>query len=77
MSISSPDRSTNLTGRIGRWSARHRKKAIFGWLAFAIFAFALGTMAGTKTLEDQEAGVGEAGRAEKAIFDAFPKKAEE
>src|SRR5688572_8490128 len=25
---------TNLPGRVGRWSARHRKTAIFGWLAF-------------------------------------------
>ena len=23
-----------LAGRLGRWSARHRKTAIFGWIAF-------------------------------------------
>ena len=29
-------RSTNIAARMGRWSARHRKTAIFGWLAFVI-----------------------------------------
>jgi hypothetical protein len=28
--------SNNLAARIGRWSASHRKTAIFGWLAFVI-----------------------------------------
>ena len=28
----------NLAARAGRWSAQHRKKAIFGWLAFVIIA---------------------------------------
>ena len=37
-----PRRSTNLAGRMGRWSAQHRKIAIFGWLAFVVVAFALG-----------------------------------
>ena len=27
---------------MGRWSARHRKIAIFGWLAFVVLAFAIG-----------------------------------
>ena len=26
--------SRNLGARMGRWSAQHRKTAIFGWLAF-------------------------------------------
>ena len=42
-----------------------------------ILAFAIGGAVGTKTLESQEAGVGESGEASKAAFDAFPKKAEE
>ena len=28
--------SNNLAARMGRWSASHRKTAIFGWLAFVI-----------------------------------------
>ena len=34
-----PRRPTNLAGRMGRWSAQHRKTAIFGWLAFVVIAF--------------------------------------
>ncbi len=67
----------NIAARAGRWSAQHRKKAIFGWLAFVILAFAIGGAVGTNTLENQESGVGESGKASKAEFDAFPKKAEE
>jgi uncharacterized membrane protein YdfJ with MMPL/SSD domain len=69
-------RHRNLAARMGRWSAQHRKTAIFGWLAFVIAAFAFGHGM-IKTLEKQESGVGESGRADKAAFDAFPKKAEE
>ena len=63
---------------MGRWSAQHRKKAIFGWLAFVVVALVIG-MGGapTETLVDQEAGVGESGRADETVYDAFPKKADE
>ena len=44
MSLSnSRKHSTNLAGRMGRWSAHHRKIAIFGWLALVFAAFAIGT----------------------------------
>ena len=71
-----PPQKRNLAARMGRWSAQHRKKAIFGWLAFVIVAFALGNGM-LKVLDQQEAGVGESGHADKAAFDAFPKKADE
>ena len=32
----------SLSARAGRWSAQHRKKAIWGWLAFALIAFMIG-----------------------------------
>ena len=35
------ERSNNLAARMGRWSARHRKQAIFGWLAFVVVSIAL------------------------------------
>jgi RND superfamily putative drug exporter len=41
-----------LAGRAGRWSAAHRKTAIWGWIAFAVAAIALGGAPGTKTLTD-------------------------
>jgi uncharacterized membrane protein YdfJ with MMPL/SSD domain len=53
----------NLAARMGRWSARHRKVAILGWLAFVVIAFVLGGVVGTKELSDADAQPGEAGRA--------------
>jgi RND superfamily putative drug exporter len=41
----------NLAARMGRWSASHRKTAIFGWLAFVIAAIAIGTAVGGKTID--------------------------
>ena len=38
-----------LAARAAYWSARHRKTAIFGWLAFVVIAFVLGGAIGTKT----------------------------
>ena len=67
----------NLAARMGRWSAQHRKKAIWGWLAFVILAFAVGGAVGTETQDTAQSGVGESGRAERTIDDAFPKHAVE
>jgi len=52
--------------RIGRWSARNRKKAIFGWLAFVVAAFALGNAVGTKSIETADMFSGESHDAEVA-----------
>src|SRR4051794_39028311 len=67
----------DIAARAGRWSARNRKKAIFGWLAFVFTALAIGSALGTNTLTSDEQGVGESGRADRAIGRAFPKTAEE
>src|ERR671917_1751519 len=64
--------SDNLAARAGRWSAQHRKKAILGWLAFVILAVFIGGSVGTRTLSDEEYGIGESGRADKAASDHFP-----
>jgi len=34
VTVRAPRRSSNLAARMGRWSASHKKTAIFGWLAF-------------------------------------------
>src|SRR5437016_8356281 len=62
-----------LAARAGRWSAQHRKKAIWGWLAFVLLAFAIGGAVGTKTQTTAQSGVGESGRAERTLDNAFPK----
>ena len=65
----------NLAARAGRWSAQHRKKAIWGWLGFVLLAFAIGGAVGTKTQDAAQSGVGESGRAARTIDNAFPKHA--
>ena len=62
-----------LAARAGRWSARHRRKAIWGWLAFALIAFMIGGALGTRTQTAAQSGVGESGRAARTVDDAFPK----
>ncbi len=69
--------SNNFAARAGRWSARHRRIAIFGWLAFVAVTVVGGGAAGLNTFVWQENGPGESGRADKAIFDHFPRHAEE
>jgi RND superfamily putative drug exporter len=71
------DSTGNLAARAGRWSAHHRKKAIFGWLAFVIVAVFIGGSVGTKTLSDEDFGIGESGRADKAADAHFPDKGSE
>ena len=67
----------SLAARAGRWSATHRKQAIWGWLAFVIVSFAIGGAVGTQVLQQDELGVGESGRADQTIQGAFPRSAEE
>jgi uncharacterized membrane protein YdfJ with MMPL/SSD domain len=67
----------NLAARAGRWSAHHRKKAIFGWLAFVIVAVFIGGSVGTRTLDDADFGIGESGRADKVVSDHFREDADE
>lgn len=67
----------NLSARIGRWSATHRRAAILGWLAFVVVAFVGGGAIGTNYLELEESGVGESGRADLAVYEAFPRLTDE
>jgi RND superfamily putative drug exporter len=65
--------SRNLAARAGRWSAQHRKLAIWGWLGMVFALFVIGNAAGTVDQEQAQSGVGESGRASAAISRAFPK----
>ncbi len=67
----------NLAARAGHWSATHRKTAIWGWIAFVLVAFVIGSSVGIRTLDDDQLGVGESGRADKTVSGAFPSKADE
>ena len=63
--------SKNLAARMGRWSASHWKTATFGWLAFVIASFAVGIAMPMKMIEKKDAAVGEAGKANKILDEAF------
>jgi RND superfamily putative drug exporter len=68
----------NITSRIGRWSVQHRKKAIFGWLAFVLISLAVGmNVLPQKNIDPKAAGPGESGQAAKAIDGAYEDKASE
>src|SRR6266545_1036589 len=75
--MSSTRRSNNLAARMGRWSAQHRKKAIFGWLAFAIALFAISITSPMKTIIFEMSGPGESGRADTILYDDFKQPAGE
>jgi RND superfamily putative drug exporter len=60
----------NLAARMGRWSASHRKVAIFGWLAFVIAAVAIGAQVGQRTIDQQDKNVGQAHRADQILKQA-------
>jgi uncharacterized membrane protein YdfJ with MMPL/SSD domain len=64
-------RKLGLAGRAGRWSAVHRKTAIWGWIAFVVAAIAVGGAIGTKTLGNGS-GDGESGAAERTLESGFP-----
>ncbi|MEK6250981.1 MAG: MMPL family transporter [Actinomycetota bacterium] len=69
--------SRNIAARAGRWSAEHRKTAIWGWIALVIAAVFVGSSLGTRTLDNNKSNVGESGRADKALAGAFPDSASE
>jgi anti-anti-sigma factor len=62
--------SRNLAARAGRWSAQHRKIAIFGWIGLVIVAIALGGASGTKKLQDEDSGNGQSRTANQLLAKA-------
>jgi uncharacterized membrane protein YdfJ with MMPL/SSD domain len=68
--MSSHNLSRNIAARMGRWSASHRRTAIFGWLAFVIAAIAIGTMVGQKKIDEHSNNVGQAQRADQILKQA-------
>ncbi len=69
--------SPNIAARMGRWSAHHRKIAVFGWLAFVVASFAIGSFViGAKQATDASLP-GESGRANTILEDGFKQPAGE
>ena len=59
--MSPATRSNNLAARMARWSAQHRKKAIFGWLALAVALFAISMASPMKKIVFETSGPGRVG----------------
>jgi uncharacterized membrane protein YdfJ with MMPL/SSD domain len=78
MPSSSSEPSMNLASRMARWSAHHRKIAIFGWLGCVIAVFAIGNFViGQKLIVFETSGPGESGRANEIIYEDFKQPAGE
>src|SRR4051794_36421711 len=54
---------------MGRWSARHRKTAVLGWLAFVVLAIAVGSLLPRGELTAAESMIGPPAQAQR-ILDA-------
>jgi uncharacterized membrane protein YdfJ with MMPL/SSD domain len=57
----------NVAARMGSWSARHRKKAIIGWLLLVVGAMLIGSSAGTKQITNAEGSNGQTAKAERVL----------
>jgi RND superfamily putative drug exporter len=63
--------------RVATWSARHRKTAVFGWLAMVAIIFVVGQMIGTSNVPSNDPGQsGVAERALQKLHDTGPPPAE-
>jgi len=59
--------SNGITGKAGRWSARHPWTAISLWIAFVAIAMVVGNAVGTKQLTETESASGESGIAARTL----------
>ena len=75
--MSSTTRSNNVAARMARWSAQHRKKAIFGWLGLVVVLLAINILSPMKTIVFETSGPGESGRADTILYEDFKQPAGE
>ena len=62
-------------GRVGTWSARHKKSVLVGWLLFVALSIVGGGMISSNKLTKADQFSGESGRAEKTLETKFPEAA--
>ena len=67
----------NLAAQMARWSGRHRKLAILGWLGAMVTLFAISIVMPMKMIVFETSGPGESGRADKILYEDFEQPAEE
>ena len=58
----------NVAARMGRWSASHRRTAVFGWLGFVIASDVIGVAVGQRTIDQNNSNtVGPSQRADQIL----------
>ena len=67
----STPKKQHLAARMAHWSSRHRKIAIFGWLALSVALFAVSILSPLKTIVFETSGPGESGRADTILYEEF------
>ncbi len=77
MTPNSAQHSPSLAARIGRWSTRHRGKAIVGWLAFVLVAMFVGSAVGTVNPSDDGSQHGDSKTGDQIVDGAYPDRADE
>jgi uncharacterized membrane protein YdfJ with MMPL/SSD domain len=73
----STPRKHHLAARAARWSAHHRKTAIFGWLGLVIVLFAISIAVPMEPIVTETSGPGESGRADTILYEDFEQPAGE
>jgi uncharacterized membrane protein YdfJ with MMPL/SSD domain len=66
---------SHIAARAGAWSARHRRRAIIGWLLFVLIAAAAGGALGIRT--DTNEGSGQSGATDAMLRAHFPQSSSE
>jgi len=77
MTSASASTARSLAARAGRWSTRHRRVAIAGWLAFVVAAVALGSMVTTVHPSNDGSRHGDSARADRILDGAYPDRVDE
>ena len=72
-----PTQHHNLAARMARWSGRHRKVAILGWLGLMATLFAFSLVSPMNMIVYETSGPGESGRADEILYEDFERPAEE
>ena len=75
--MTSRNPSRNMAARMGRWSAQHRSKAIFGWLTLMFGLFVISIVSPMKMIVVETSGPGESGRADTILYEDFKQPAGE
>ena len=75
--MTQPTRHHNLAARMARWSGRHRKPAVLGWLGLMAALFAFSLVSPMNMIVYETSGPGESGRADEILYEDFERPAEE